>query len=103
MNALTRLQHSSSPALRLLVGALLVTLVVAGALAVSARKTVTLDVDGTAMAVTTMKSRVADIVEESGFDVTELIRGNSAGGSNRLFDPGGSSISANESATTLEV
>jgi uncharacterized protein YabE (DUF348 family) len=71
MDALTRLQQSSSPALRLLVGALLVTLVVAGSLAVSARKTVTLDVDGTAMAVTTMKSRVADIVEESGYDVTE--------------------------------
>jgi hypothetical protein len=35
-----------------------------------------------------------------GFDVTELIRGNSSGGSNRLFDPGGSSISANESAMT---
>jgi hypothetical protein len=31
-----------------------------------------------------------------GFDVTELIRGNSSGGSNRLFD----SISANESAMT---
>ena len=35
-----------------------------------------------------------------GFDVTELIRGNSSGGSNRLFDPGGSSIGANESAMT---
>jgi hypothetical protein len=62
---LTKLQ--SSAALRLVVAALLVTLIAAGALAIGSRKTVTLNVDGTAMTVVTMKSRVADIVEESGF------------------------------------
>jgi uncharacterized protein YabE (DUF348 family) len=71
VHALTRLQHSSSPALRLTLGALLLTLGVGGAIAIDSRKTVTLDVDGTAMTVTTMKSRVADIVEENGFAVGE--------------------------------
>jgi len=71
MNALTRLQESSSPALRLIVAALLVTLIAAGGMAIAARKTVTLNVDGTAMTVTTMKSRVADIVEENGYTVSD--------------------------------
>jgi uncharacterized protein YabE (DUF348 family) len=69
MNVLTRLAQSSSPALRLTVGALLVTLAGAGVIAIDSCKTVTLDVDGTAMTVTTMKSRVTDIVEENGFEV----------------------------------
>jgi uncharacterized protein YabE (DUF348 family) len=54
-----------------LVGGLLLALAVAGGLAVSACKTVTLTVDGITMRVTTMKSRVADIVEENGFSVAE--------------------------------
>lgn len=45
-------------------------LTVAGGLAVSACKTVTLTVDGIAMRVTTMKSRVVDIVEENGFSIS---------------------------------
>lgn len=69
MNVLTRLQQSSSPAMRLTLGALLITLAGAGVIAIDSRKTVTLDVDGTAMTVTTMKSRVADIVEENGFAI----------------------------------
>ena len=71
MNALTRLAHSPSPALRLVLAALLVALSGAGAFALSSRKTVTLDVDGTAVTVSTMKSRVADIVEENGFSLGE--------------------------------
>ncbi|MCV7158981.1 transglycosylase family protein [Mycolicibacterium brisbanense] len=55
--------------LRGVVGAALVTLTAAGGFAVSAHKTVTLNVDGTAMTVTTMKSRVIDVVKENGFDV----------------------------------
>jgi len=69
VSALTRLQQSSSPALRLIVAALLVALTGAGVVAVASRKTVTLNVDGAAMTVTTMKSRVVDIVEDSGFAV----------------------------------
>lgn len=43
----------------------------AGGFAVSACKTVTLTVDGVAMQVTTMKSRVIDVVEENGFVVDD--------------------------------
>ena len=57
--------------MRLLVGALLLVLGCAGGLAVSASKTVTLTVDGIAMRVTTMKSRVIDIVRENGYSVDD--------------------------------
>jgi uncharacterized protein YabE (DUF348 family) len=43
----------------------------AGGYAVSARKTVTLTVDGASVTVSTMKSRVIDVVTENGFDVGE--------------------------------
>ncbi|HEU0191707.1 MAG TPA: transglycosylase family protein [Mycobacterium sp.] len=72
MSVLTRLHQADqdeSPILRILVGALLVTLTVAGGYAVGARKTVTLEVDGAPVTVTTMKSRVIDVVTENGFDI----------------------------------
>jgi uncharacterized protein YabE (DUF348 family)/transposase len=56
---------------RALVGALLVALMFAGGYAVAAHKTVTLSVDGLPMTVSTMKSRVIDVVRESGFAVGE--------------------------------
>ncbi|MGB3482682.1 MAG: transglycosylase family protein [Mycobacterium sp.] len=71
MNALTELHHTRSPILRGLVAALLVVLATAGALAVAAHKTVTLTVDGAPMTVTTMKSRVIDVVTENGYNVDE--------------------------------
>ncbi|HTY32886.1 resuscitation-promoting factor [Mycobacterium sp.] len=71
MTVLTKLHQNSSPTLRLLVGALLLVLGCAGGLAVSASKTVTLTVDGIAMRVTTMKSRVIDIVRENGYSVDD--------------------------------
>jgi uncharacterized protein YabE (DUF348 family) len=55
--------------LRLVVGGLLLVLIFAGGFAVSVSKTVTLTVDGIAMRVTTMKSRVIDIVQENGYVV----------------------------------
>ncbi|MHC9291856.1 transglycosylase family protein [Mycobacterium sp. LTG2003] len=69
MDALNKIHESRSPLLRGVVGALLVTLTAAGGYAVSSHKTVTLSVDGSPMTVTTMKSRVIDVVEENGFDV----------------------------------
>jgi len=57
--------------LRFVVGGLLLVLAFAGGFAVSACKTVTLTVDGIAMRVTTMKSRVIDIVQENGFSIAE--------------------------------
>jgi resuscitation-promoting factor RpfB len=57
--------------LRLVVAGLLLALGFAGGFAVSASKTVTLTVDGIAMRVSTMKSRVIDIVQENGFNVDQ--------------------------------
>jgi len=71
LSVLTKLHQTPSPMLRLVVGGLLLVLGFAGGFAVSACKTVTLTVDGIAMRVTTMKSRVIDIVEENGFAVNE--------------------------------
>lgn len=71
MNVLTRLHQSPSPLLRAVVAALLLVLAAAGGYAVSVQKTVTLNVDGTPITVTTMKSRVLDVVEENGFTVAE--------------------------------
>ncbi|MCK0172851.1 resuscitation-promoting factor [Mycolicibacterium sp. F2034L] len=71
MTALNRLHEDRSPALRLLVGALLLSLVVAGGFAVATHKTVTLEVDGAPMTVSTMKSTVIDVVQENGFEVGE--------------------------------
>lgn len=55
----------------MLIAALLLTLIFAGATAVAAHKTVTLTVDGTSMTVATMKSRVIDVVTENGFTLGE--------------------------------
>ncbi len=69
--SLELLSQTPSPALRFLVGGLLLTLAFAGGYAVTTCKTVTLTVDGTVMRVTTMKSRVVDIVQENGFLVSD--------------------------------
>ncbi len=69
MNTLNKLHEARSPMLRLLVGATLLALAIAGGYAVAAHKTVTLTVDGAQMTVATMKSRVIDVVKENGFEV----------------------------------
>ncbi|MEB3071769.1 resuscitation-promoting factor [[Mycobacterium] vasticus] len=71
MNTLARLHQAPSPMLRMLVGALLLVLTFAGGFAVTSAKTVTLDVDGTPITVTTMRSTVGDVVAENGFGVGE--------------------------------
>ncbi|OBI76171.1 resuscitation-promoting factor [Mycobacterium sp. E740] len=71
MNTFTKLHEARSPSLRLLVGATLLALTAAGGYAVAAHKTVTLEVDGSATTVATMKSRVIDVIQENGFDVGE--------------------------------
>lgn len=68
---MTKLHESPSPILRLVVAAVLLTLAGAGAFAVSSHKTVTLNIDGAQMKVSTMKSRVIDVVEENGYRVGE--------------------------------
>ena len=69
MNALNKLHESRSPYLRGLVFAMLLALTFAGGVAVAAHKTVTLTVDGAQMTVSTMKSRVIDVVTENGYQV----------------------------------
>lgn len=54
-----------------MVAATLLALTFAGATAVAAHKTVTLTIDGSSLTVSTMKSRVIDVVTENGFDVGE--------------------------------
>jgi uncharacterized protein YabE (DUF348 family) len=71
LNTLQKLHEERSPILRLLVGAMLLALTFAGGYAVAAHKTVTLTVDGSSTTVSTMKSRVIDVVRENGFDVGE--------------------------------
>jgi resuscitation-promoting factor RpfB len=60
-----------SKAQRALVGGLLLALTFAGGYAVAVHKTVTLSVDGLPVTVSTMKSRVIDVVRENGFAVGE--------------------------------
>jgi resuscitation-promoting factor RpfB len=71
LNALTKLYQNDSPLLRAVVGALLLALTGAGSYAVAVHKTVTLEVDGSPMTVSTMESRVIDVVHENGFTVGE--------------------------------
>jgi uncharacterized protein YabE (DUF348 family) len=71
LNILTKLHQTQSPFLRILVAASLVVLAFAGGFAVANHKTVILDIDGSPTTVTTMKSRVIDVVTENGFDVEE--------------------------------
>jgi uncharacterized protein YabE (DUF348 family)/transposase len=54
---------------RALLGAFLLALICAGGYAVAAHKTVTLIVDGSPMTMSTMKSRVIDVVRDNGFAV----------------------------------
>ncbi|KUI27612.1 Resuscitation-promoting factor RpfB [Mycobacterium sp. GA-2829] len=54
---------------RALLGALLMVLMVAGTYTVAAHKRVTLTVDGESMTVSTMRSRVGDILRDNGFRV----------------------------------
>ncbi|WP_293311339.1 resuscitation-promoting factor [Mycolicibacterium sp.] len=82
MTALTRLQQASSPALRLIVAALLIALTASGVFALDSRKTVTLDIDGNPVSVITMKSRVGDIVAENGLTLSERDEVRPAAGQN---------------------
>lgn len=69
MNVLNKLHDAHSPLLRGVTGAFLATLTVAGGFAVSAHKSVTLTVDGAPVTVQTMKTRVADVLQENGYTV----------------------------------
>ncbi|KRQ26738.1 MULTISPECIES: resuscitation-promoting factor [Mycobacteroides] len=71
MNALTKLNATRSPLLRALVAALLVVIGAGGGYAIAAHKTLTLNVDGNAMTVTTVKSRVSEVLADYGYALTD--------------------------------
>lgn len=69
MNVLTKLHQTPAPILRILIAALLLAVAFAGSYAVASAKKVTLTVDGIAMRVTTMQSRVSAVLQENGIVV----------------------------------
>ncbi|MFD4291725.1 transglycosylase family protein [Rhodococcus sp. NPDC058532] len=69
MSPLTRINRANSRLLRLVVGALLLTLIAGGALAVSRHKTVMVDVDGETVAVSTMSTDVGSVLDAAGYRV----------------------------------
>ena len=71
VNVITKLHQSQSMLLRAVTAATLVALAASGGYALSAHKTVTLNVDGAPVTVTTMQSRVIDVVRENGFEVSD--------------------------------
>ena len=71
MNALTKLNATRSPLLRALVAALLVVIGAGGGYAIAAHKTLTLNVDGNAMTVTTVKSQVSEVLADYGYALTD--------------------------------
>ncbi|SHZ18265.1 resuscitation-promoting factor RpfB [Mycobacteroides abscessus subsp. bolletii] len=71
VNALTKLNATRSPLLRALVAALLVVIGAGGGYAIAAHKTLTLNVDGNAMTVTTVKSRVSEVLADYGYALSD--------------------------------
>ncbi|WP_027501118.1 resuscitation-promoting factor [Rhodococcus sp. UNC363MFTsu5.1] len=69
MSPLTRINNANSPLLRVVVGALLLTLIAGGLLAVFRHKTVTVDVDGETIALSTMSTEVVDVLADAGYSV----------------------------------
>jgi uncharacterized protein YabE (DUF348 family) len=64
-----RINNANSPLLRVVVGALLLTLIAGGLLAVFRHKTVTVDVDGETIALSTMSTEVVDVLADAGYSV----------------------------------
>ncbi|MBY6414759.1 transglycosylase family protein [Rhodococcus sp. BP-252] len=67
MSGITRLNSTRSLTLYLVVAALLATLIVGGAVAVARHKTVTIDVDGELISLSTMTSDVNGALEAAGY------------------------------------
>ncbi|PTR42874.1 uncharacterized protein YabE (DUF348 family) [Rhodococcus sp. OK611] len=69
MSPFARINNANSPLLRVVVGALLLTLIAGGLLAVFRHKTVTVDVDGETIALSTMSTEVVDVLADAGYSV----------------------------------
>lgn len=69
MSPFAKINSTKSPLLYSVVGALLLTLIVGGALAVVRHKTITLDVDGDMISLSTMSSSVGTALADAGYPV----------------------------------
>jgi uncharacterized protein YabE (DUF348 family) len=69
VSPIARINNANSPLLRVVVGALLLTLIAGGLLAVFRHKTVTVDVDGETIALSTMSTEVVDVLADAGYSV----------------------------------
>lgn len=71
MQAISRINNAKSPLLFTVIAAILATLIVGGAMAVSQHKTITVDVDGQRSSLDTMTGDVQGAIEAAGFSVKE--------------------------------
>ncbi|WP_374700652.1 ubiquitin-like domain-containing protein [Rhodococcus sp. BS-15] len=67
MSTIRRLNSARSTTLYLVIAALLMTLVAGGVMAVSRHKTVTIDVDGDMISLSTMKTDVSSALADAGY------------------------------------
>ncbi len=71
MSPFARINTARSPLLYVVVAALFATLLVGGGLVVSQHKTITLDVDGESISLSTLRSEVGSVLDSAGYPVGE--------------------------------
>ncbi|PTR30466.1 uncharacterized protein YabE (DUF348 family) [Rhodococcus sp. OK519] len=71
MSPFARINTARSPLLYVVVAALFVTLLVGGGLVVAQHKTVTLDVDGETISLSTLRSEVGSVLDNAGYPIGE--------------------------------
>ncbi|MFH5209013.1 transglycosylase family protein [Antrihabitans sp. NCIMB 15449] len=71
MSAISRINNARSPLLYAVVAAVLATLIVGGGLAIAKQKTITVDVDGESISLTTMTNDVEGAIDAAGYSIKE--------------------------------
>ena len=71
MSLFARINTARSPLLYVVVAALFATLLVGGGLVVARHKTITLDVDGETIALSTLRSEVGSVLDTAGYPIGE--------------------------------
>jgi resuscitation-promoting factor RpfB len=71
MSAISRINQTRSPLLYVVVAALLATLIIGGVMAIARQKSVTVDVDGERISLTTMTTDVEGAIKAAGYSVKE--------------------------------
>ncbi len=90
MSLITRINRSRAALIRVVAGAALVTLVAGGATAVAAHKTITLEVDGETVELTTFRSDLDSVLASSGYELDDR---------DRVVPAQGTSLSDGDSVT----